>query len=275
MIDSPAKDHIEQLQADGALGAELIGECDGDSDRGVVPRQRGDDLGLVLRQTEREIEDHPVERSDFADELFLLVHQLEAEALVVDLRAIGDVVLKDGRVGTVSQPDEIGDDGYLVACRSRFVGNVLRAGVRLGHGSPAFPSGSALGLRSRLRWCGSPIEAHGSHLLGRGLRLLLWRWWLWLLLWGWRLLLWGSYGGGSPPPTADNLLLGRSGLRLRFSGAPGFRGTCSSGASPSSTSPSGACRHGLKVALEGTLKRRLRDSEQFDGSTASEVAWGV
>ena len=98
----PAEQDVEKLQTNRAVGVQLVGESDCHGYSGL-PIVSLDQHGCgVLREAVREIKNHSVKRPNLAKQSFLLVKHPNPALPTVYLWAVGDIVLEDGTVGTVS-----------------------------------------------------------------------------------------------------------------------------------------------------------------------------
>ena len=96
---SPAKYHIEQLEADWAVGHHLVGQGNLQSHWTVVPLVGGHHLRHVIREAVGDEEDHPVKGPDTANETFMVLEKPTPETPALDGRRVGYIVLVQSTVG--------------------------------------------------------------------------------------------------------------------------------------------------------------------------------
>lgn len=235
---SPPEDDIEQLQANGTVGTQLIGQGDCDFHCLFVSQGCGGELGHLVRKLVGQVKDHSVKCLSLPNPI-VAIEQGDAQALVLDGWGVGDIVLVESTVGLALHGDVVGDDTDRPSSGPTLVLDMLgpRDWFRISPASPPSPTSS----RRTGLFLG---YAHGSHFLHWRsclllLSCLLLRHKLRLLLLLLLLLLGGGGGGGSPSPapTAYTLLGGwRCSLRLPRTNR--LRGSCSSGATSGTTTSS-------------------------------------
>ncbi len=264
--DVPPKDDVEELQADWAACVELVGQGDGYGHLGLVPQQRGHQLGFVVRETVWKVENHPIEGTDLPQGRLVAGNQRDAQTLAFKLWTVRHLVLIECTVGSVPKGNKVRNHGDCLATSATLVLDVLRTSTWLYHGIPTISGWGSTRCR-RGRGGTAAIDSHLSHLFGRWLTwcLALWlpRCLAWCLPW-WRLGLgWRLLGGRwtancrPPPPSSHELGLSRCGMRYRLPWTPGFLSRRPTGSPPPPATPSSSawCLLGHSTWVSGDLQR--------------------